>query len=95
MTDIIWGNVTKIISNSTFELNVTHQKEENKETYSEIEIIEFTETDIMSIHADENSRDITQLEQGLRDKFIKCDILSRNEQNQLVCKVSHSGAGGY
>ena len=95
MTDIIWGNVTKIISDSTFELNVTHQKEENKETYSEIEIIEFTETDIMSIPVDENFRDIMQLEQSLGDKFIKCDILSRNEQHQLVCKVSHSGAGGY
>ena len=95
MTDIIWGNVTKIISRNTFELSVTHQKEENKETYSGIEIIEFTETDIMSIPADESSRDITHLEQSLKDKFIRCDISSRNNQNQLICKVSHSGAGGY
>ena len=95
MTDIIWGNVTKIISKNTFELSVTHQKEENKETYSEIEIIEFTETDIMSIPVDEISRDIEHLEQSLKDKFIRCDISSRNNQNQLICKVSHSGAGGY
>ena len=95
MVDIIWGTVTKILSKKTFEMNVTHQKEENSGNYSENEIIEFTETDIMSIPVDENFRDFMQLEQSLGDKFIKCDILSRNEQHQLVCKVSHSGAGGY
>ena len=49
----------------------------------------------MSIPVDESSRDITHLEQSLKDKFIKCDISNRNNQNQLICKVSHSGAGGY
>lgn len=95
MNDIIWGTATKILSNKSFELNVTHQKEENNLTYSEKEIIEFTETDIMSIPVDENLRTVQQIEQGLKDKFIKCEILTRNDQNNLVCKVSHSGAGGY
>ena len=54
MVDIIWGTVTKILSKKTFEMNVTHQKEENSGNYSENEIIEFTETDIMSIPVDEN-----------------------------------------
>ena len=65
MVDIIWGTVTKILSKKTFEMNVTHQKEENSDNYSESEIIEFTETDIMSIPADENFRDIMQLELSL------------------------------
>ena len=95
MPDIIWGTARKIITTKTFEMNVTHQKEENNDTYTEVEIIEFTETDIMSIPDDENSRTIEQIEHGLKDKFIKCEISNRNEENQLVCKVSHSGAGGY
>ena len=95
MVDIIWGTVTKILSKKTFEMNVTHQKEENSGNYSENEIIEFTETDIMSIPADQNLRTIQQIEQGLKDKFIKCEISNRNDQNYLICKVSHSGAGGY
>ena len=95
MPDIIWGTATKIITTKTFEMNVTHQKEENNDTYTEVEIIEFTETDIMSIPDDENSRTIEQIEHRLKAKLIKCENSNRNEENQLVCKVSHSGAGGY
>ena len=95
MNDIIWGTATKILSNKSFEMDVTHQKEENNLTYSEKEIIEFTETDIMSISTDENLRTIQQIEHGLKDKFIKCEISGRNEKNELICKVSHSAAGGY
>ena len=95
MNDIIWGTATNILSNKSFEINVTHQKEENNSIYSEKEIIEFTETDIMSIPVDENLRTTEQIEEGLKDKFIKCEISSRSDQNYLICKVSHSGAGGY
>ena len=95
MNDIIWGTATNILSNKSFEINVTHQKEENNSIYTEKEIIEFTETDIMSIPVDENLRTTEQIEQGLKDKFIKCEISSRSDQNYLICKVSHSGAGGY
>ena len=95
MNDIIWGTATNILSNKSFEINVTHQKEENNSIYSEKEIIQFTETDIMSIPVDENLRTTEQIEQGLKDKFIKCEISSRSDQNYLICKVSHSGAGGY
>ena len=49
----------------------------------------------MSIPVDENLRTIQQIEQGLKDKFIKCEISGRSDQNYLICKVSHSGAGGY
>ena len=95
MNDIIWGTATKILSNKSFEMEVTHQKEENNSAYSEKETIEFTETNIMSISADETQRTVEQVEQGLKDKFIKCEISGKNENNELVCKVSHSGAGGY
>ena len=95
MTDIIWGTVIKIISTTSFEMNVSHQKDTNGDSYQDVEEIHFTQIDIPSISADENSRDILQIEQNLKDKFVKCEISGRNSENRLVCAVSHSGAGGY
>jgi len=95
MTDIIWGTVTKIISINSFEMNVSHQKDTNGDSYQNVEEIYFTEIDIPSISTDENSRNISQIEESLNDKFVKCEISGRNSENRLVCTVSHSGAGGY
>ena len=95
MTDIIWGTVTKIISINSFAMNVSHQKDTNNDSYQDVEEIHFTEIDIPSLPADEESRSISQIEQSLNDKFVKCEISGRNSENKLVCLVSHSGAGGY
>ena len=95
MTDIIWGTVSKIISTNSFEMNVSHQKDTNQDSYNDVEEIQFTEIDIPSIPLDEGSRNIGDIEQNLKDKFVKCEISGRNSENRLVCVVSHSGAGGY
>ena len=95
MTDIIWGTVTKIISTNSFEMNVSHQKDDNNDSYQDVEEIYFTEINIPSIPVDEGSRKIQQIEESLNDKFLKCEISGRNSENRLVCIVSHSGAGGY
>jgi len=95
MTDIIWGTVSKIMSINSFEVNVSHQKDTNQDSYNDVEEIQFTEIDIPSIPLDEDSRNIPDIEQNLKDKFVKCEISGRNSENRLVCIVSHSGAGGY
>ena len=95
MADIIWGTVTKIISINSFEMNVSHQKDTNNDSYQDVEEIQFTEVDIPSIPADEASRNVSNIEQNLKDKFVKCEISGRNSENRLVGTVSHSGAGGY
>ena len=95
MSDIIWGTITKIITTNSFEMNVSHQKDTNQDSYQDVEQIQFTEIDIPSIPEDEQSRNISQIEQSLNDKFVKCEISGRNSENKLVCLVSHSGAGGY
>jgi len=63
MSDIIWGTVTKIISTNSFEMNVSHQKDTNQDSYQDVEEINFTEIDIPSIPADENSRNVSQIEE--------------------------------
>ena len=95
MSDIIWGTVTKIISTNSFEMNVSHQKDTNQAGHQDVEEINFTEIDIPSISVDENSRNVSQIEENLKDKFVKCEISGRNSENRLVCVGSHSGAGGY
>ena len=95
MSDIIWGTVTKIITTNSFEMNVSHQKDTNQDSYQDVEQIQFTEIDIPSIPVDENSRNIPQIEESLNNKFVKCEISGRNSENKLVCTVSHSGAGRY
>ena len=95
MADIIWGTVTKIISTNSFEMNVSHQKDTNNDSYQDVEEIHFTEIDIPSIPVDETSRNFPDIEQNLKDKIVKCEISERNSENRLVCSVSHSGAGGY
>ena len=76
-------------------MNVSHQKDTNQDSYNDVEEIQFTEIDIPSIPLDEDSRNIGDIEQNLKDKFVKCEISGRNSENRLVCIVSHSGAGGY
>ena len=76
-------------------MNVSHQKDTNQDSYKDVEEIQFSEIDIPSIPADENSWNVSEIEQNLKDKFVKCEISGRNSENMLVCVVSHSGAGGY
>ena len=95
MTDIIWGTVTNVIANNKFEINVTHRKDENTNRYDDNETVIFTEIDIMSLPADPSLRTIKQIEDAIKDKFIKCVVISRSNDRTLDCKVFHSGAGGY
>ncbi|KAF6242909.1 hypothetical protein C6988_07000 [Nitrosopumilus sp. b1] len=94
MTDIIWGNVVRILSGNTFELNVTHQKDGNDEQYPETQGIEIDKTDIVTIPVEPNQRTASNLEQGLMNQFVKCEIKQKKD-NLLVADVSHSGQGGY
>ena len=79
MTDIIRGTVTKIISINAFEMNVSHQKDTNNDSYQDVEEIHFTEVDIPSIPADEASRNVSDIEQNLKDKFVKLSLIHISE----------------
>lgn len=94
MTDIIWGNAIKIISDSIFELNVTHKKNGNKNEYSDREIIKLIDVDIPGITTIDDSS-FQKLNEVLLNQFVKCEVTSRNQDNSLNSKVSHSGVGGY
>ena len=94
MTDIIWGNVVKILSDNTFELNVTHRKDTNEEDYPDVQGIEIDKTDIVTIPVEANQRTASNLEQSLMNQFVKCEVKQRKE-NLLIADVSHSGQGGY
>ena len=94
MTDIIWGNVVKILSDNTFELNVTHRKDSNDDDYPDTQPIEIDKTDIVTIPVEPSQRTISNLEQGLMNQFVKCEVKDRKD-NLIIADVSHSGQGGY
>ena len=94
MTDIIWGNGTKIISKDSFVLNVTHKKNGNKNRYSESEKIIISDADLPGLPHVREEWDEESLKSCVIDAFLKCEI-EKIEEGRLVAKVSHSGAGGY
>ena len=49
----------------------------------------------MSLPADSSLRTIQQIEDAIKGKFIKCEVVTRYDDKTLNCKVFHSGAGGY
>ena len=95
MTDIIWGNVGNILSGQTFELNLTHRKDGNKNDYSDLEKIKFTDTDIVTLPVNPAECTKEQAEQVLPGLFVKCEIKERDGEGLLLASVSHSGQGGY
>jgi hypothetical protein len=95
MTDIIWGNVGKILDGQIFELNLTHRKDGNKNDYSDLEKIKFFETDIVTLPADVSQCTKEQTEQILPGLFVKCEIKEKDNEGFLLASVSHSGQGGY
>ena len=95
MTDIIWGNVGKVVSDSLFELNVTHRKDGNKNNYSDQEKISIDELDVVTLSQDPAQRTKEIIEEHLLGKFVKCEINEKSSDGVLKAKVSHSGQGGY
>jgi hypothetical protein len=93
--DIIWGNVGNVLSGEIFELNLTHRKDGNKNTYSDIEKIKISETDFMSLPDDLSNCTKELVEEHLSGVFVKCEIKEKDQEGNYVSSVSHSGQGGY
>lgn len=93
--DIIWGNVGNVLSGQIFELNLTHRKDGNKSTYSDVEKIRISETDFMSLPDDISNCTKELIEEHLSGAFVKCEIKDREGDGTLRSIVSHSGQGGY
>lgn len=95
MADIIWGNGSKILSNNSFGLNVTHRKNGNKQTYQDYEEIRVISADLPGLPINENDWTEESLKICINDAFLKCEIIQRDQTGVILAKVSHSGAGGY
>ena len=93
--DIIWGNVSEIISPQLLKLQVTHQKNGNKEDYSENENINIKSVDIFSIPENPAERQLEVVKQNLDGRFVKCEIQGKDNDGNILADVSHSGQGGY
>ena len=95
MTDIIWGNGSKVLSSNSFVLNVTHRKNGNKHDYSDFEKIIIISANLPGLSYNEREWNEETLKTCVIDAFLKCEVDQRDETGVLLGKVSHSGAGGY
>ncbi|MDH3203400.1 MAG: hypothetical protein OEL81_01825 [Nitrosopumilus sp.] len=95
MTDIIWGNGSKVLSANSFLLDVTHRKDGNKQDYSDSEKITMTSADLPGLPQNQSDWDEESLKTCVIDAFLKCEVSQRDETGVILAKVSHSGAGGY
>jgi hypothetical protein len=95
MTDIIWGNGSKVLSANSFLLYVTHRKDGNKHDYSDSEKIIMTSADLPGLPQNQSDWDEESLKTCVIDAFLKCEVSQRDENGVILAKVSHSGAGGY
>ena len=93
--DIIWGNVSEIVSPQLLKLQVTHQKAGNKEGYSDLERIHMKSVDVFAIPENPLERKIEVVKEHLDGRFVKCEIERKDESGNLIAIVSHSGQGGY
>ena len=95
MCDIIWGNGASVLSNNSFVLSVTHQKNGNEQHYSETEKIKITSADLPGLPQSILEWSEELLKTCVINAFLKCEIEERDESGMLVGRVSHSGVGGY
>ena len=95
MTDIIWGNGSKVLSSNSFVLNVTHRKDGNKHEYSNSERVVIVSADLPGLSHNESEWNEETLKTCVIDAFLKCEVKERDENGILLGKVSHSGVGGY
>ena len=95
MTDIIWGNGSKVLSSNSFVLNVTHRKDGNKHDYSNSERVIIVSADLPGLSHNGSEWNEETLKTCVIDAFLKCEVNERNENGILLGKVSHSGVGGY
>ena len=95
MSDIIWGNGSNIISENSFQLDITHRKDGNSEKYQDTVKIIISDVDLPGLSNNKLEWTIEDLQKVIVDAFLKCEINSKTPEGNLVAKVSHSGAAGY
>jgi hypothetical protein len=95
MSDIIWGNGSKIISKNSFELSITHRKDGNLEKYEDKVKIMISDVDLPGLSDNQSEWTAENLQKVIVNAFLKCEVHSKTPEGDLVAKVSHSGAAGY
>ncbi|MBC8520901.1 MAG: hypothetical protein H8D26_02760 [Methanomicrobia archaeon] len=86
MTDVIWGDVVKVIDGDTFDIKVTHVSRGNQYEYKDHERIRIEEIDAPELPSPAGKRAKQDLEHAIIGKFVRCDIRTRDTYRRLICK---------
>ena len=88
MTDVIWGNIVKVIDGDTFDIKVTHEGTGNQDRYKGRERIRIEVIDAPELFSPAGKRAKRYLERAIMGKFVRCDIRTRDVYGRLICGVS-------
>lgn len=88
MSDIVCGPVKDIIDDDTFDMEITHVGQHNEDFYSNPERIRIAGIDDPELSSGLPLRSRKKLERRLKDKEVKCYVLTRDEDGRIVAVVN-------
>lgn len=88
MSDIVYGPVTGIIDDDTFDMEITHVGQHNEEIYRNPERVRIAGIDDPDLCSGVSRRSRKKLEKKLKDKEVKCYVLTRDTADRIVAVVN-------
>lgn len=87
MVDTIRGLVIEIIDGDTFDMNVTHTGNDNKNDYNNKERIRIAGIDAPELRSPRGQRSKDLLERKLKGKEVRCYVQARDTYGRVVAEV--------
>ena len=88
MSDILWGQVTRVVDGDTFDVTVTHYAKANAYQYNNEERIRLAGGNAPEMSSLEGILAKSKLESKLNGRNVQLVIHSRDTYHRLVCDVT-------
>ncbi len=88
MSDVIWGQVARVIDGDTFDVNVTHYHKANAYQYNNVERIRIAGGNAPEMGSLAGIRAKAQLESKIGGQNVKLIVKGRDSYQRLVCDVA-------
>lgn len=88
MSDVLWGQVTRVVDGDTFDVNVTHYHKGNAYQYNDAERIRLAGGNAPEMGSLAGMLAKTQLESKISGRNVQLVIHSRDTYHRLVCDVT-------
>ena len=87
MADTIRGPVTEVIDGDTFDMNITHVGNDNKEEYGDSERVRIAGIDAPEIDTEDGKKAKKALSNKISGKEVRCKIQTRDTYGRIVAEI--------